>query len=141
MDKKLLEKEAERVYDEHYKKQPTRVVVSPPSDIHIFIPITAKSHSSIGVRNRFAQKVRSEYLPRRPLLALPAIPYVAILEYHFKHDAVGDIDNLTKTVLDVIKGSLIRDDRQIKELHAYIVEDSSTPGFDIKLYPLYEKQR
>lgn len=50
---------------------------------------------------------------------------------HFKNNQEIDVDNCLKTVLDMLTGHFMWDDRQIKELSVKIVENSPNMGVDI----------
>lgn len=100
-----------------------------------FIPIPAKSGKFL--RRRFHQEVRLNHLPEKPLQELPGGDFREEIEFHFIHTTSGDIDNLLKPTLDVIKGSMLRDDRQIKIVHAKLCEYSAKSGVLIKLTPLH----
>lgn len=102
--------------------------------IETFVPVVARTGRVQGRVYRAA--VRLNYLPERLLSELPGEDFHLDVEFHFKRGATGDIDNLLKPTLDLIKGSLIRDDRQIKTLSASLQEYSTKEGVFIKLSPL-----
>lgn len=101
----------------------------------IFVPILARPKAA-ALRQGFREEVRRRYLPARAWEDLPTGNCRATVTFYFRGTNMGDIDNLCKPVLDVIKGSLIRDDSQIKELHAYAKENSPYTGFEITLEPI-----
>jgi len=99
-----------------------------------FLPVAAKpgKHS----RKKFRHEVRLSHLPEKHVKDLPTGEFMCELEFHFYQYTTGDIDNLIKPTLDVIKGSLLRDDRQIRAITAKLVEHSNKNGIQIKLTPI-----
>lgn len=100
----------------------------------IFIPVVAKSGKHL--RKGFHHEVKLNYLPDKPMSELPVGEFYLEVEFHFLNQTTGDIDNLLKPTLDVLKGTLIRDDRQIKSIKAELKEYSSKQGVHIRLFPL-----
>lgn len=105
-------------------------------EIEVFVPVVARSRQGKGTKKRFHDEVRLNHLPEKKWNELPTDDFSCVIEFHFTHRATGDIDNLLKPTLDVVKMSLIQDDCQIKEIHAYIKEYSSRAGFKVILTPL-----
>lgn len=108
--------------------------------IRKFVPFVPKTRVKKAKR-KFKVACRTGPLPVRD--NLPTGNMVAVLSFHLPPRIQGeafmqsaDIDNLLKQSLDVVKGSLIRDDVQIKELHARIVESSDKVGFYVTLQPI-----
>jgi len=99
-----------------------------------FIPVVAKSGKHL--RKGFHHEVKLNYLPEKPMQELPGGEFHLEVEFHFLNQTTGDIDNLLKPTLDVLKGSLIRDDRQIKSIQAVLKEYSNKQGVQIRLTPL-----
>jgi len=99
-----------------------------------FIPVVAKSGKHL--RRVFHHEVKLNYLPDKPMQELPGGEFHLEVEFHFLNQTTGDIDNLLKPTLDVLKGSLIRDDRQIKSIQAVLKEYSNKQGVQIRLTPL-----
>lgn len=103
-------------------------------EVEKFIPVLARS------RNGFLhKKFRTEaalHLPPKPLVELPGGDLEIEVEFHFLMGASGDIDNLLKPTIDALKGTMLRDDRQIKRLHAQIIETSDKQGIVVKLRKL-----
>lgn len=102
----------------------------PEFPIKLWVPIKAVPGQS-PQRNRFNAEVRT-FLPLKPLASLVVEDVKCEIVFHFPRSETGDIDNLTKSVLDSLKGSVIYDDKQVKELHAKYAANSRT-GFDVIL--------
>lgn len=100
-----------------------------------FIPVKAVSGAG-SMSARFKHEVKLNYLPERDANTLLHGDVHAEVEFHFLNKATGDVDNLLKSTFDVLKGSLIHDDRQIKSVMATIKEKSQRQGIKIRLSPL-----
>lgn len=108
---------------------PKPTPLPPPAyPVKMFVPIKVVPGQAAG-RGKFNQDVLS-YLPKRPLSFLITESIKCEIIFHFPKSEIGDIDNLTKTVLDALKGSVIYDDKQVKELHAKYLPNTKT-GFDV----------
>lgn len=58
------------------------------------------------------------------------------LTLRFYPKGEGDIDNLVKPMLDALKGHAYDDDKQVVELHAYLIRESTRPRIEIKFEKL-----
>lgn len=85
---------------------------------------------------RFKHEVKLNYLPEKSFKELLHGDVHADVEFHFINYSTGDIDNLLKSTFDVLKGSVIHDDNQIKSVQATVKEKSSRQGIKIRLTPL-----
>lgn len=101
----------------------------------IFIPYRVII-SAGEVRNAQHARIRDEYLVQMPRLALVTENLRADVEYHFTSKQVADVDNMLKKTIDLLKGAVILDDRQIKEVWSKVYENSNESGIKIRLYPL-----
>lgn len=102
-----------------------------------FVPLMPFTHSKTAIR-AFKKEVQ-EHLPKKTISRLSTKDYIAVVDYHMRHDSrknLPDLDNLLKQTLDVVKGSLIADDRQVKEIHAKLTHDTQKHGFYITLHPI-----
>lgn len=79
------------------------------------------------------------HLPQHFPESLPGGNFAIVIDFRLPEGdprIAPDVDNLLKGAFDVIKGSLIRDDRQIKEVHARVIDNAINPGFYVTLHPL-----
>ncbi len=105
----------------------------PELPIELFVPVKALPYNASKV-NQFRSEVRLNYLPLKPYASLITDSVKAEVEFHFVANTVGDIDNLLKPTLDLLKGSVLYDDNQIKELgRVHFVCPSPRAGFRIRL--------
>jgi len=58
----------------------------------------------------------------------PLVGDVAVVICWYRAARVGDIDNRTKTTLDVLKGIAFVDDKQVSELRVVRVDDEREPA-------------
>jgi crossover junction endodeoxyribonuclease RusA len=59
------------------------------------------------------------------------------MELRFFHTGYkGDLDNLQKILLDSLEGVLYNNDRQIRELHAYLADSKTDPRVEATVWPL-----
>lgn len=102
-----------------------------------FVPLVPFTHSKTAKKG--FRKEALQYLPKQSPSKLSERDYVCVVDYHMRHDSrknLPDLDNLLKQTLDVVKGSLIKDDRQVKEIHAKLTHDTQKHGFYITLHPI-----
>lgn len=104
----------------------------PAFPVLIFVPVKPLPHQAAKAQ-RFKTEVRQNYLLPKPFVSLITGSVKAELEFHFEGECTGDLDNLVKPVLDLLKGSVIYDDKQVKEISAKFVCPSSKTGFGIRL--------
>lgn len=98
-----------------------------------WIPVRAWPAGS-QTRALLAQRVRNEHLPLKTSRdELVTDDLIAEVEFHFLNVRSGDLDNLLKPFLDLLKGSVIQDDRQITSIHARILEKMQEEGINIRL--------
>ena len=98
----------------------------------IYIPV--KAIPADGFKRRATQmKVEAEYLQKKPFELLVREKVHAEVEFHFSGTRAGDLDNLLKPTLDMLKGSVLVDDGQIVSMSSKIVEHSEKEGFSIRL--------
>lgn len=107
----------------------------PDFPVMIFVPVKAQPKNGNGGSKHFSNEVRLNYLPLKPLQSLITESVRAEIEFHFTGVSIGDIDNLLKPTLDLLKGSVIYDDSQVKDLSARFVPNSTRTGFKVKLTP------
>ncbi len=104
----------------------------PDFPVSMFIPLKALPANASKV-NQFKSQVRLNFLPYKPHQSLITESVTAEVEFHFTGTPVGDLDNLLKPVLDLLKGSVLWDDAQIKGLSAKFVTPSEQMGFRVRL--------
>ena len=93
--------------------------------IEFFVPITARTKNVIG-KVGFVENLPKNLKMEGKLKAT--------ITCYFSGQATGDIDNLQKPILDLMKGVLYDDDSQIKEVHMQLEEFSAhRTGIEIKL--------
>lgn len=110
--------------------------------INIFVPIPVPNRINRQKKARWFSEV-PKYIPILEEVQYPTHKkkYQLNLVLHFPYYQNVDIDNALKGIIDSLKGRLMWDDRQIKELHVKVVENSSQNGVDISLKELvYEKK-
>lgn len=105
----------------------------------IFIPYRVII-SAGEFRNGQHAKIRDEYLVPMPRVALISESLKAEVEYHFLMNQAADVDNMLKRTFDLLNGSVIVDDRQVKEVWSKVFENSTEAGIRIRLYPLDETE-
>lgn len=110
------------------KPQPTQSTPELPHSV--WVPIKARP----GKRSGFRSEVRLYYLTAKPYSSLITCDLTAEVEFHFHSESSGDLDNLLKPTLDLLKGSVIYDDQQIKQIVAKVVPRSSREGFLVTLH-------
>lgn len=119
---------------------PHGIAIAPPLKqtlpFHTFVPIRAVPHQGAN-RAKFMDTVRTTHLKRSLWETLVTDRIRAEITFHFKGLHSGDLDNLLKPTIDLLKHSVIRDDNQIVELAASFRENMPQDGIDIKL-SLYE---
>jgi len=99
---------------------------------HVITPPETKAHESkIGWLSRAAAAVLGWLLP--PKIVAYAVTMRLYRAYRFKG---GDIDNLSKTVLDGLNGIAYADDARVVELHAYILQDAANPRTEVTVVQL-----
>ena len=54
--------------------------------------------------------------------------------YIYRPRKVGDIDNLSKSLFDSLKGLAWHDDKQVVELHIYRNDDKDNPRVELRIY-------
>lgn len=93
----------------------------------ITIPLYPLTRSGVQKdREMFGGKYTLEmlkYLPQKPKWSLYSGDVSVRVDFGFKDMHAGnvpDIDNLLKPLFDFVKGSLFRDDRQVKAVRAFI---------------------
>lgn len=112
------------------------VYIPPPKPtfpVKLFVPVKPLPAQAQKV-TLFKNEVKLNYLTKKPFQSLLTEALQAELEFHFFKETSGDLDNLVKPVLDLLKGSIIYDDKQIKELSARFVCPSPREGFSITLH-------
>lgn len=104
----------------------------PPPDLpfEFFIPLTAAKAKPLKPGS-FFHEARLRYLPERPQQSWIVDPVNVEVEFH--GSTHGDIDNLCKPVLDLLKRSVIRDDVQVKKLGAEFLRNSPKQGFRVRI--------
>ena len=114
------------------------VIVPPPPPpkpsfpVDIFIPVTPVPRQAARYAG-FKGNVRMNYLPAKPPQSLITEKVKAEIEFHFSATPIGDLDNLTKPVLDLLCGSIIHDDNQVMELAVKYMPHSKQSGFRVRL--------
>jgi crossover junction endodeoxyribonuclease RusA len=48
----------------------------------------------------------------------------------------GDLDNRLKVLVDALQGVLYTDDKQVKEIHAYLDDDRERPRVEVTAWPV-----
>lgn len=119
-------------------------VVAPPAPVKpefpiiIHIPERAVPHGAVQV-NGLRSRTKLNILPARPREALRSEFVKVQIDFAFTGTVVGDIDNLTKPILDLLKGSVIVDDGQVRELSCRVMPNQPVSSIKITL-TAYEPQ-
>lgn len=117
--------------------RPVASIPPPPPKLElpleVFVPLKAIPAAGSS-RKMVAEKIRTLHLQQRPRDILVTERVKAEVEFHFAGLRSGDIDNLLKPTLDLLKGSLIRDDGQVMQIASRIIEHSPRgDGININL--------
>lgn len=64
---------------------------------------------------------------------------LAVCVHFFRPRKSGDLDNLSKSLLDSLKGIAWDDDAQITELHFFRHEDKENPRAEIEISAAYQE--
>lgn len=59
---------------------------------------------------------------------------VGVLIFFRTKGTQADADNLAKTVLDAMNGSILDDDQQVTELHVHLLRSCTDPGTDLLVW-------
>lgn len=108
------------------------LMARPQLPLKLWVPVKPKSHQAAAI-GAFKAEVRLNYLPTRPVTYLITDNIKVDMEFHFNGLAIGDLDNLVKPTIDLLKGAVIYDDAQVKELTARLVPHSPKLGFQVVL--------
>lgn len=106
----------------------------PTLPLKLWVPVKPKSHQAAAI-GAFKSEVRLNYLPTRNTSQLITENIKVDMEFHFNGLAIGDLDNLVKPTIDLLKGAVIYDDAQVKELTARLVPHIPKLGFQVVLTP------
>ena len=52
----------------------------------------------------------------------------------------GDLDNRLKVLLDALQGTAYQDDKQVRELHAYLRDDKDNPRVEVRVVPQTQQE-
>lgn len=115
------------------------VVPPPPPKLtlpfEVFVPVRAVPAAGMN-KSKFVEVVRVSHLKATLRECLITEKINAAIEFHFKGLHVGDLDNLLKPTIDLLKGSVIRDDSQVMSFDGTrIKENMPSDGINIKLTP------
>lgn len=120
------------------RKQTIQLPVPPSANDRLLVA----TDNNTGKPRMFSTSVVRRYRKAiaLPLLFLKPIPAPrdvrATIIWHQKTDDVGDLDNRIKLTLDVLSGHGYDDDRQITELHVYLVRDQRAAAFLVTIEDL-----
>jgi len=101
----------------------------------IFIPIRPPSGGKSQARQAFIKESRP-YIPNiynYELFPFTERKYSIYICFMYINDQIIDIDNSIKTILDSLKGRIIRDDRDVKRLIVEVKEHHFEQGIIVQI--------
>lgn len=102
-----------------------------PLPIEFVVLGTAPSQGASGrTKNAWKQAIRDASKPLLPEMPFCYEGAASVTLYYFPVEVMpGDIDNRIKTVLDAIKGHILKDDNQVLRVVAQVFNPDTTIAF------------